>query len=71
MTRSRRFLAAVAAVLPLLGAVGTVGSAGGCSGDGALPPTQRDDAADKAGQDKMREFMQQKTTKGRVQKGIR
>jgi hypothetical protein len=71
MTRSGRFLAAIATVLALVVVVGTLGSAGGCSDPGTLPRTGRDDTGDKVAQDKMRDYMQQKPTKGKAQKGIR
>jgi hypothetical protein len=71
MTRSGRFLAAIARVLTLVIVVAGFGSAAGCSDPGALPRTGRDDESDKVAQDKMRQYMQKQPTKGKAQKGIR
>ena len=72
MTRSARILAVIATILPLVGAAASVVPAGGCSGpEGPLPQAERDEAGDKVAQDKMREFMQSRAPKGKVQKGTR
>jgi hypothetical protein len=61
MKRAGRILAALAMALSFTFIIGTLGSAGGCSrSSGTLEQATRDEAADKVGQDKMREFMQKK-----------
>ncbi len=61
MKRAGRILAALAMALSFSFIIGTLGSAGGCSGSsGTTGQATRDEVADKAGQDKMREFMKNK-----------
>jgi hypothetical protein len=74
MTRSGRFVAAIATASALTVIVGILGSAGGCSDPGPLPQVARNEAGDQAAQEKMREYMERqgtKGTKGQVQKGTR
>jgi hypothetical protein len=62
MRRSGRVVAALAVALPVTFSAGTVVTAPGCSGSsGTVGQAERNEEADKVGQDKMREYM---ATKG-------
>jgi len=69
MTRAGRILGAIATVLSSTFVVGALGTAGGCSGsEGTLPQAERDEAADKVAQDKMREYMKNQGPQGKLLK---
>ncbi len=63
MKRAGRILAALAMALSFSFIIGTLGSDGGCSGSrGTTGHATRDEVADRAGQDKMRESIKNKST---------
>ena len=70
MNRAGRVLAALAMVVSLTFIIGALGSVGGCSSGstGTIEQASKDEAADKVGQDKMKEFMQNKPSKSSKRK---
>ena len=65
--RAGRIVVTMATILSFTFIVGTLGSAGGCSNETA-GQAERDEAADKVAQDKMREFMKTKGPRGNIPK---
>ena len=70
MRRTGRVVAGFALAMPFAFSAGTLATAPGCSGSsGTIGRSERNEEADKVGQDKMKEFMAKKApAKGQKKK---